>query len=55
MLKVELVARKGKFGPKLVEAVSKEFNVPVNNIFVGASEEKHTFSTLDWGGVCVIF
>lgn len=55
MLKVELVVRQGKFGPKIVEAASKEFNVPVNNIFVGAPEEKHTFSTLDLGGVRVIF
>ncbi len=55
MLKVELVVRQGKFGPKTVEAVSKEFNVPANNIFVGAPEEKHTFSTQDLGGVRVIF
>ncbi|MBC8430894.1 MAG: APC family permease [Desulfobacterales bacterium] len=55
MLKVELVVRKSKFGPEVVEAVSKEFKVPVNNIFIGAPEEKHAFSIQDLGGVRVIF
>jgi amino acid transporter len=55
MLKVQLVVKKGKFGPEIIDAVSKEFNVPVNNIFIGAPEEKHTFSIQDLGGVRVIF
>jgi amino acid transporter len=55
MLKVQLVVRKGKFGPEIIDGVSKEFNVPVNNIFIGAPEEKHTFSIKDLGGVRVIF
>jgi amino acid transporter len=55
MLKVQLVVKKGKFGPEIIDGVSKEFNVPVNNIFIGAPEEKHTFSIQDLGGVRVIF
>jgi amino acid transporter len=55
MLKVQLIVRKGKFGPKIINAVSKEFGVSVNNIFIGAPEEKHTFSIKDLGGVRVIF
>ena len=55
MLKTDLVVRKGRFGSEIIEAVSKEFNVPVNNIFIGAPEEKHTFSIQDLGGVRVIF
>jgi hypothetical protein len=55
MLNVQLVVRKGKFGPETIDAVSKEFGVPVNNIFIGAPEEKHTFSIQDLGGVRVIF
>jgi amino acid transporter len=51
MLRVKLVAREGKFGPEIIEAVSKEFGVPTNNIFIGAPEEKHTFSIQDLGGV----
>ncbi len=55
MLKVRFVAREGKFGPEIIEAVSKEFGVPANNIFIGAPEEKHAFSIKDLGGVRVIF
>jgi len=46
MLKVRFVAREGKFGPEIIEAVSKEFGVPANNIFIGAPEDKHAFSIL---------
>ncbi len=55
MLKVKLVVREGKFGPETIEAVSQEFGVPPNNIFIGAPEEKHAFSIQDLGGVRVIF
>jgi hypothetical protein len=55
MLKVKLVAREGRFGPEIIEAVSKEFGVPTNNIFIGAPEDKHAFSIRDLGGVRVIF
>lgn len=54
-LKVQLEARQGKFGSEIINTVSKEFNVPVNNIFIGAPEEKHSFSIQDLGGVRVIF
>ena len=54
-LKIKLVVRKGKFDSRIVDEVSKEFGVPVNNIFIGAPEEKHTFSIQDLGGVRVIF
>ncbi|MEE8317202.1 MAG: APC family permease, partial [Syntrophobacteria bacterium] len=54
-LKVRFVAREGKFGPEIIEAVSKEFGVPANNIFIGAPEDKHAFSIQDLGGVRVIF
>jgi hypothetical protein len=55
MLQVQLIVRKEKFGPDTIDAVSKEFGVPINNIFIGAPEEKHTFSIQDLGGVRVIF
>ncbi|MBW1994304.1 MAG: APC family permease [Deltaproteobacteria bacterium] len=54
-LKIELVVREGKFGPEIIEEVSKEFGVAHNNIFIGAPEEKHSFSIQDLGGVRVIF
>ena len=55
MLKLELVVRQGKFGPEIINEVSKEFDVATNNIFIGAPEEKHAFSVQDLGGVRVIF
>ena len=55
MLKVEFVARQGKFGPAIIQSVSSEFGVPANNIFIGAPEDKHNFSIQDLGGVRVIF
>lgn len=54
-LRVKLVSREGRFGPEIIQAVSEEFQVPTNNIFIGAPEEKHTFSIQDLGGVRVIF
>lgn len=55
MLKVELVTREGQFGPKIINAISREFGVAKNNIFVGAPEDKHRFSVQQLGGVRVIF
>ncbi|MDF1591445.1 MAG: hypothetical protein P1P89_08030 [Desulfobacterales bacterium] len=54
-LRVELDVRQGKFGPQIIDEVSKEFGVAKNNIFIGAPEEKHSFSIQDLGGVRVIF
>jgi hypothetical protein len=54
-LKVELSVRQGRFGPEVIDAVSREFGVQKNNIFIGAPEEKHDFSIQDLGGVRVIF
>jgi amino acid transporter len=54
-LKIDYVAKHGHFGPVAVEEVSQELNVPKNNIFIGAPEEKHRFSVEDLGGVRVIF
>jgi len=52
---VELVVRQARFGPQIIDEVSREFEVAKNNIFIGAPEEKHSFSIQDLGGVRVIF
>jgi amino acid transporter len=54
-LKIDYIAKHGQFGPVAVEEISQELNVPKNNIFIGAPEEKHRFSVEDLGGVRVIF
>lgn len=54
-LEVELVVREDRFGPKIIEKLSREFGVLKNNMFIGAPEEKHNFSVQDLGGVRIIF
>ncbi len=54
-LKLQLIVREGRFGPEIIDEVSREYGVVTNNIFIGAPEEKHSFSVQDLGGVRVIF
>jgi amino acid transporter len=54
-LNVEFYSRQGRFGPEIIQTVSQEYDVAVNNIFIGAPEEKHNFSIQELGGVRVIF
>jgi len=54
-LDIEFVCREATFGPKIVHEFSREFNIPINNMFIGAPEEKHDFTIQDLGGVRVIF
>ena len=54
-LKIEFYSRRGRFGPEIIETVSRDYDVAVNNIFIGAPEEKHNFSIQELGGVRVIF
>ncbi len=52
---VDLVVREGRFSPEMIDNLSREFKIPKNNIFIGAPEQKHSFSIEDLGGVRVIF
>lgn len=52
---IEFICRQGSFGPEAVHQFSKEFNIPINNIFIGSPEEKHRFTIQELGGVRVIF
>jgi len=54
-LDIELISREGTFGPETVQKFSEELNIPINNMFIGAPEEKHNFTIQDLGGVRVIF
>ncbi|MBW2083589.1 MAG: APC family permease [Deltaproteobacteria bacterium] len=54
-LEVKLIVRKGSFSPQVIDSLSNEFQIPKNNIFIGAPEEKHPFSVQDLGGVRIIF
>ena len=52
---IEFICRQGSFGPEVVHQFSKEFNIPINNIFIGSPEKKHRFTIQELGGVRVIF
>ena len=54
-LNIDFVCREGNFGPEIVRRLSRELNIPINNMFIGAPEEKHAFTIQDLGGVRVIF
>ena len=52
---IEFICRRGSFGSAIVRRFSKEFNIPINNMFIGSPEEKHKFTIQELGGVRVIF
>jgi len=54
-IQIEFITRKGNFGPETVKQISEEMKIPLNNMFIGAPEEKHSFTIQDLGGVRVIF
>ena len=54
-LKVYFVARQGRFGPEMVDSLSKEYGVMKNSMFIGAPEDKHNFSMEQLGDVRIIF
>lgn len=54
-LDVKLIVREGRFGPEMVDRLSREFGVLKNNMFIGSPEDKHNFSMKDLGGVRIIF
>ncbi len=54
-LKIEFISRQAKFGPEIIDSLSRELGIPKNNIFIGAPEQKHSFSVQDLGGVRIIF
>lgn len=54
-LEVKLIVREAQFGPEIIDSLSQEFGILKNNMFIGAPEEKHSFSVQDLGGARIIF
>ncbi len=54
-LKIEYQARKGEFNPEVVDALSKELDIPKNMMFMGSLTHTQTFSIQDLGGVRIIW
>ena len=53
-LQIEFILRNGRFGPELVEALSIEFSIPPNYMFIGTPGVGFPFRLSELGGVRVI-
>lgn len=53
-IKIDLVFRKGKFSPEMINKIAKEFDIPKNLLFIGAPGIDFEYSLGDLGGVRVI-
>ncbi len=53
-LRVDFVAVKGRFGPQLVEALSRRLGVPKNCMFIGTPSDRFPHRIEDLGGVRVV-
>ena len=54
-LKIEYQARKGLFSPEVVDALSRELDIPHNMMFMGSLTHTQSFSIQDLGGVRIIW
>ena len=53
-IKMQLVLRKGEFGPEMVDRLSRELNVPKNYMFIGHPGQDYPHNIADLGGVRLI-
>ena len=53
-INIELVKRRGRFGPEMIEKLSQEFNIPKNYMFIGAPGERFPHELSALGGVRLI-
>lgn len=51
---IEFVVQKGKFGPKLLKQLSKEWDIPLNFMFIGSPGDRFPHRLSDLGGVRLI-
>lgn len=53
-IKMEYITRVGIFGPQLIDALSKEWNIPRNFMFISSPGEKFSYRVAELGGVRLI-
>lgn len=53
-IEIEFVRIKGDFGPELIQKLSKEWNVPVNFMFIGSPGDHFPYRVEELGGVRLI-
>ncbi len=53
-IKIDFQIIEGTFGPKLISKLSKEWNIPVNFMFIGSPSDKFPYRIEELGGVRLI-
>ncbi|MCB0697488.1 MAG: APC family permease, partial [Chitinophagaceae bacterium] len=53
-IKIEFIQIKGEFGPKIIEELSKKWNIPQNFMFISSPSDRFTHRLEDLGGVRLI-
>ena len=53
-IKIEFIQREGKFGPALINKLSKEWKIPVNFMFIGSPGDHFPYKIEQLGGVRLI-
>jgi hypothetical protein len=51
---VDFIVREGHFGPKLIDELSKEWNIPKNFMFIGSPSDSFPYGIQELGGVRLI-
>ncbi|WP_028585330.1 APC family permease [Desulfogranum mediterraneum] len=51
---IELITIQGEFGPELVRQLSKDWDIPINFMFIGSPGEHFAYRVQDLGGVRLI-
>ena len=53
-IKIEFVRMEGAFGPKIIEELSKKWNIPINFMFIGSPSHLFAHEVSELGGVRLI-
>lgn len=51
---IEFVVEEGTFSPELIRKLSKEWNIPINFMFIGSPSDKFPYKIVELGGVRLI-
>ena len=53
-IKIEYIQLRGTFGPQIIEKLSKEWDIPINFMFISSPSDRFTHRVSDLGGVRLI-
>lgn len=53
-IKIEYIKMSGTFGPKIIQKLSKQWNIPVNFMFIGSPGDDFPYEVSELGGVRLI-